>query len=93
MINKDLSIDFAGVHFENPFCLSASPVGNCYEMCARAYRAGWGGITFKTISPNDERIDEVSPRFNEMSKKIHHLLPLTIWNSYLNGQLNKTALT
>lgn len=69
MINKDLSIDFAGVHFENPFCLSASPVGNCYEMCARAYRAGWGGITFKTISPNDERIDEVSPRFNEMSKE------------------------
>lgn len=69
MINKDLSIDFVGVHFENPFCLSASPVGNCYEMCARAYRAGWGGITFKTISPDSEKIDEVSPRFNELSKE------------------------
>lgn len=69
MIKKDLSIDFLGVHFENPFCLSASPVGNCYEMCARAYRAGWGGITFKTISPNSEKIDEVSPRFNELSKE------------------------
>lgn len=69
MINKDLSIDFVGVHFENPFCLSASPVGNCYEMCARAYRAGWGGITFKTISPDSEKIDEVSPRFNELAKE------------------------
>ncbi|MCW4387413.1 NAD-dependent dihydropyrimidine dehydrogenase subunit PreA [Limosilactobacillus oris] len=69
MINKDLSIDFVGVHFENPFCLSASPVGNCYEMCARAYRAGWGGITFKTISPDSEKIDEVSPRFNELTKE------------------------
>ncbi|EEW54270.1 hypothetical protein [Limosilactobacillus antri] len=69
MINKDLSIDFVGVHFENPFCLSASPVGNCYEMCARAYRAGWGGITFKMISPDSEKIDEVSPRFNELAKE------------------------
>lgn len=41
MIKKDLSVDFLGVHFENPFCLSSSPVGNCYEMCKNAYDAGW----------------------------------------------------
>ena len=36
MAVKDLSIDFLGVHFDNPFCLASSPVGNCYEMCRKA---------------------------------------------------------
>lgn len=69
MINKDLSIDFLGVRFENPFCLSSSPVGNCYEMCAKAYDAGWGGVVFKTIGPKDFLIDEVSPRFDQLQKE------------------------
>ena len=41
MLTKDLSITFCGVKFPNPFCLSSSPVGNCYEMCAKAYDTGW----------------------------------------------------
>ncbi|MBI9038455.1 MAG: NAD-dependent dihydropyrimidine dehydrogenase subunit PreA [Bacteroidales bacterium] len=45
----DLSINFCGVKFENPFCLSSSPVGNHAEMCSRAYDAGWGGIVYKTL--------------------------------------------
>lgn len=69
MINKDLSIDFMGVHFENPFCLSSSPVGNCYDMCAKAFDEGWGGIVFKTIGPEHFKVDEVSPRFDELTKE------------------------
>lgn len=69
MINKDLSIDFCGVHFENPFCLSSSPVGNCYEMCKKAYETGWGGIVFKTIGPKSFIVDEVSPRFDILNKE------------------------
>lgn len=67
MIKKDLSIDFLGVHFENPFCLSSSPVGNCYDMCKKAYIAGWGGVVFKTIG--FFVADEVSPRFDELRKE------------------------
>lgn len=67
MINKDLSIDFLGVRFPNPFCLSASPVGNCYEMCAKAYDSGWGGVVFKTIG--FFIADEVSPRFDRLEKE------------------------
>ncbi len=58
MLTKDLSITFYGVKFPNPFCLSSSPVGNCYEMCAKAYDTGWGGVVFKTIgflSPTKSR--------------------------------------
>lgn len=44
MIKKDLSIEFLGVRFPNPFCLSSSPVGNDYDMCAKPIvpvLAGW----------------------------------------------------
>ena len=69
MISRDLSIDFLGVHFENPFCLSSSPVGNCYDMCKKAYGAGWGGVVFKTMGYYNFVVDEVSPRFDKLNKE------------------------
>ncbi|MDR0935011.1 MAG: NAD-dependent dihydropyrimidine dehydrogenase subunit PreA [Erysipelotrichaceae bacterium] len=69
MIKKDLSVTFLGVKFENPFCLSSSPVGNCYDMCAKAYKMGFGGVVFKTIGPKSYFIDEVSPRFDKLNKE------------------------
>lgn len=67
MLKKDLSIEFCGVKFENPFLLSSSPVGNCYEMCAKSLEAGWGGVVFKTIG--FFIADEVSPRFDNLRKE------------------------
>lgn len=67
MKRKDLSIEFCGVKCENPFFLSSSPVGNNYDMCAKALESGWGGIVFKTVGiyiPN-----EVSPRFDAAIKE------------------------
>lgn len=66
-LKKDLSVTFLGVDFENPFCLSSSPVGSCYDMCARALRAGWGGVVFKTIGYFTA--DECSPRFDNLVKE------------------------
>lgn len=67
MKKVDLSIDFCGVKCENPFFLSSSPVGNCYEMCAKALKTGWGGIVFKTIGYFIA--NEVSPRFTNLKKE------------------------
>ena len=69
MVKKDLSVEFLGVHFPNPFCLSSSPVGNCYDMCKKAYEVGFGGVVFKTIGPKSYYIDEVSPRFDKLDKE------------------------
>ena len=69
MVHKDLSVTFLGVKFPNPFCLSSSPVGNCYDMCKKAYEVGWGGVVFKTIGPKSYFIDEVSPRFDKLNKE------------------------
>ena len=60
-----LKVDFCGVEFPNPFCLSSSPVGNTYDMCARALDTGWGGVVYKTIGLDYQvKITHPSPRLN-----------------------------
>lgn len=63
----DLSIDFLGVHCENPFFLSSSIVAGNYEMCAAAFDAGWSGAVYKTIGFIKPK--EVSPRFDAIGKE------------------------
>jgi len=63
----DLSIDFCCVKCENPFFLGSSVIANCYEMIAKAFDLGWGGVMYKTIS--FETIREVSPRFDSIEKE------------------------
>ena len=65
MKTRDLSVQFCGIHFKNPFCLSSSPVGNHAEMCARAFEAGWGGIVYKTLNVESSfKVVMPSPRLN-----------------------------
>ena len=44
-----LAIDFCGIHCENPFFLASSAACTNYEMVARAFDMGWGGVFYKTI--------------------------------------------
>lgn len=62
----DLSIDFCGIHCENPFFLASSAICTNYEMISRAFDAGWAGVVYKTITYSE--IKEVSPRFDAVSK-------------------------
>ncbi|MBQ8710287.1 MAG: NAD-dependent dihydropyrimidine dehydrogenase subunit PreA [Bacteroidaceae bacterium] len=57
-----LSITFCGIPCENPFFLASSAVCTNYEMVARAFDMGWGGVFYKTICKQEIR--EVSPRFD-----------------------------
>lgn len=66
----DLSIDFCGIHCENPFFLASSAVCTNYEMVARAFEAGWAGVFYKTICLQD--IKEVSPRFDAVHSNGTH---------------------
>lgn len=60
-----LRTDLCGVPLENPFMLSSSVVASNYDMCARAFEAGWAGVCFKTICSFD--IHEASPRFSALT--------------------------
>ncbi len=61
----DLSINFCGVTFKNPFLLSSSPVTNCAEMIGRAFDAGWAGAAYKTLGPEGVPITHPSPRMSD----------------------------
>ena len=60
-----LRTDLCGIPLENPFLLSSSVVGSTYDMCARAFEAGWAGVAFKTICSFE--IHEASPRFSAIT--------------------------
>ena len=60
-----LRCELCGVPLENPFLLSSSVVASTYDMCARAFDAGWAGAAFKTICSFD--IHEASPRFSAIN--------------------------
>ncbi len=57
-----LKTEICGIPLENPFLLSSSVVASTYDMCARAFEAGWAGICFKTITSFE--VHEASPRFS-----------------------------
>ena len=60
-----LKTELCGIPLENPFLLSSSVVASTYDMCARAFEAGWAGAAFKTICSFD--IHEASPRFSAIT--------------------------
>jgi dihydropyrimidine dehydrogenase (NAD+) subunit PreA len=62
---RRLQCDLCGIPLENPFLLSSSVVASTYDMCARAFEAGWAGACFKTICSLD--IHEASPRFSAVT--------------------------
>jgi len=66
-LKKDLSVEYLGVKCQNPFFLSSSPVGSNYEMVAKCFETGWGGVFYKTIGIFVA--DECSPRFDQTNKE------------------------
>jgi len=60
----DLSVSFCGVKAPNPFWLaSAPPTDKAYNV-ERAFRAGWGGVVWKTLGEDGPPIVNVSgPRY------------------------------
>ena len=45
----DLSINFCGLEFQNPFLLASGPATARSEMIERAFDAGWGGAVTKLL--------------------------------------------
>lgn len=58
MSDTSLEIDFAGIHFKNPFMLSSAPPSMNPRLVTRAARLGWGGAVLKTVT----EVPTVDPR-------------------------------
>jgi dihydropyrimidine dehydrogenase (NAD+) subunit PreA len=63
----DLSVNFVGIKSPNPFWLaSAPPTDKAYNVI-RAYKAGWGGVVWKTLGEAGPPVVNVSgPRYGAM---------------------------
>lgn len=73
---RDLSCEFLGMRFENPFILAAGPSTDNLEMVRRAFSMGWAGAILKTTSVEGTRVDLAYPMmssFNHDGKKLFGL--------------------
>jgi dihydropyrimidine dehydrogenase (NAD+) subunit PreA len=46
----DLSLNFAGIKTPNPFWLASGPPTNTAHQVRNAFKAGWGGAVWKTLT-------------------------------------------
>jgi len=58
---RDLSYDFLGIHFENPFILAAAPSTDDLDMVRRGFQMGWAGAILKTTSVEGTKVDLCYP--------------------------------
>jgi dihydropyrimidine dehydrogenase (NAD+) subunit PreA len=60
----DISTEFCGIKFPNPFVLASGPPTAYGSMIKRAFDMGWGGAVLKTLKPDSMNIVDVKPRFD-----------------------------
>jgi len=73
---KELGVDFCGVHFENPFMLSAAPPSDDLDMVRRAFEAGWGGAVLKTTAIEGEPVDLVYPMMSSFDYETRKIMAM-----------------
>lgn len=75
-MGADISIEFCGVKFPNPFVLAAAPPTDNPDMIRRAFDAGWGGAIIKTLSVETQPVSLVYPMMVGLSHRGQPLLGL-----------------
>eukprot|EP01113_Clastostelium_recurvatum_P006868 TRINITY_DN1314_c0_g1_i2.p1 TRINITY_DN1314_c0_g1~~TRINITY_DN1314_c0_g1_i2.p1 ORF type:complete len:1053 (-),score=261.29 TRINITY_DN1314_c0_g1_i2:46-3162(-) len=58
----DISVEFAGIKFPNPFGLASATPCTSASMIRRSFEAGWGFAVTKTFSLDKDLVTNVSPR-------------------------------
>jgi len=59
--DMNLSVNYCGVSFENPFVLASAPPTARPDMIRRGFEAGWSGAVVKTLIP--EKVNNLQNRF------------------------------
>ncbi|PIX28331.1 MAG: NAD-dependent dihydropyrimidine dehydrogenase subunit PreA, partial [Caldiserica bacterium CG_4_8_14_3_um_filter_35_18] len=82
---KDISIDFLGIHLDSPFVLSASPATDEMEMAYNGLKEGWAGVILKTTSIEENVVNLKNPMmssFGSMSEKVVGLGNIDLISKY-----------
>ncbi|MCX8505503.1 MAG: NAD-dependent dihydropyrimidine dehydrogenase subunit PreA [Alphaproteobacteria bacterium] len=59
----DLSTNFLGIKSPNPFWLASAPPTDRETNVERAFRAGWGGVVWKTLGEDPHVVNVSGPRY------------------------------
>jgi dihydropyrimidine dehydrogenase (NAD+) subunit PreA len=70
----NLSCEFAGIKSPNPFWLASGPPTNTAHQVANAFKVGWGGAVWKTLT--DEPIVNVASRYGGIALNNQKLMGL-----------------
>jgi dihydropyrimidine dehydrogenase (NAD+) subunit PreA len=82
---KDISIDFLGIHLDSPFVLSASPSTDEMEIAFNGLKEGWAGVILKTTSVEENEVNLKNPMmssFGPMSNKVLGLGNIDLISKY-----------
>jgi dihydropyrimidine dehydrogenase (NAD+) subunit PreA len=72
----DLRSDFVGIKSPNPFWLASAPPTDKEYNVVRAFKAGWGGVVWKTLGEDPEIVNVNGPRYGAIHGKDRQLLGL-----------------
>ena len=62
----DLSSNFLGIKSPNPFWLASGPPADKAYNVNRAFEAGWGGVSWKTLGEDPHIVNVNGPRYSSM---------------------------
>ncbi len=82
---RDLSIDFLGIHLDSPFVLSAAPPTDELEMAENGLEAGWAGVILKTTSVEGNPVNLKNPMmssFGTMNRRVMGLGNIDLISRY-----------
>jgi len=72
----DLRSEFVGIKSPNPFWLASAPPTDKEYNVVRAFKAGWGGVVWKTLGDGDPIVNVNGPRYGAVHGKDRQLLGL-----------------
>ena len=72
----DLRSNFAGIRSPNPFWLASAPPTDKEYNVVRAFKAGWGGVVWKTLGEDPHIVNVNGPRYGAIHSGDRRLLGL-----------------
>ena len=72
----DLRSDFIGITSPNPFWLASAPPTDKEYNVVRAFKAGWGGVVWKTLGEDPPIVNVAGPRYGAIHAGDRRLIGL-----------------
>ena len=73
----DLRSSFAGIKSPNPFWLASAPPTDKEYNVVRAFKAGWGGVVWKTLGEDPPIVNVAGPRYGGVHAGDRRLIGLS----------------